>query len=314
MAKRIKKVFGSSDQVLHLWANQSQDSARSSNVFFEGDTVYSYGRHYKLGQIVKYKGKTVALINTTGYSVTTAKHIRSAQQATSHLLQVDVSRDFDIEKAMKLQKSEIQCRLLAHFKRLKVGKGESWSNEYSDRMLVEDHNKLCESLKLSKYKVKVTPKYIKEYNAHIQARLKREQELNSPEMIAKRDAKKIARDEARKQVAEIERAARLVKDQHEIEAWKYSGGQLTYAVRNIYPNIIRVKGDIVQTSGGAEVSLTEARALLSKIVRSEAKYGDVIGSFTFNRVEDNIVTIGCHNLDLEQAKTVLNPLRIVKEA
>lgn len=37
--KRIKRVFSSSSQVLHLWANQSQDSARQSGIgrtYFEG--------------------------------------------------------------------------------------------------------------------------------------------------------------------------------------------------------------------------------------------------------------------------------------
>lgn len=308
MAKRIKKVFGSSDQVLHLWANQSQSEARSSNVFFEGDTVYSYGYHYKLGQIVKYKGKTVALINTDGYSVTTSKHISQAMSATRHLLRVSVSKDFDIEKAIKLQKANIESELQSHFKRLKFSKHDTgWNYEFcSERNSIAKHNALCESLKLSKYKVKVTPKYIRDYNAHIQARLKRDAELNTPEAIAKREAKREAAAQ-RKYEKELEKAA------NEIPTWR-AGGPITNAVRNLDPQLIRVKGDYVETSRGASVPLSEAKELLSKIVRATAKTGDKVGSFNLDRVNGNVVTIGCHNIDLNEAKAVLNPLRIVKEA
>lgn len=305
MAKRIKKVFGSSDQVLHLWANQSQSEARSSNVFFEGDTVYSYGYHYKLGQIVKYKGKTVALINTDGYSVTTSKHISQAMSATRHLLRVSVSKDFDIEKAIKLQKLRIESELHAHFKSLKFRPLDNWVNSW-DKTRIADHNKLCSELKLSKYKVKVTPKYIRDYNAHIQARLKRDAELNTPEAIAKREAKREAAAQ-RKYEKELEKAA------NEIPAWR-AGGPITNAVRNLDPQLIRVKGDYVETSRGASVPLSEAKELLSKIVRATAKTGDKVGSFNLDRVNGNVVTIGCHNIDLNEAKAVLNPLRIVKEA
>ena len=58
MAKRIKKVFSSSDQVIHLWANQSQTEARSRNVFFKGTSIWSYGFHYELGRLIQFKGKT----------------------------------------------------------------------------------------------------------------------------------------------------------------------------------------------------------------------------------------------------------------
>lgn len=39
------------EQVAHLWANASQDSARdpSGNMFFNGPALYSYGSHYVIG-------------------------------------------------------------------------------------------------------------------------------------------------------------------------------------------------------------------------------------------------------------------------
>lgn len=38
--------------VAHLWANEKQESANGSNFYFEGESIYSYGRHFEVGRIV----------------------------------------------------------------------------------------------------------------------------------------------------------------------------------------------------------------------------------------------------------------------
>ena len=39
--------------VAHLWANEQQESASGSNFFFKGASIYSYGRHFEAGRIVR---------------------------------------------------------------------------------------------------------------------------------------------------------------------------------------------------------------------------------------------------------------------
>lgn len=61
--------------VAHLWANESQESANGSNFYFEGESIYSYGRHFEVGRIVRNKrGEKAYLINDTYYSSTTSRH------------------------------------------------------------------------------------------------------------------------------------------------------------------------------------------------------------------------------------------------
>ena len=56
--------------VAHLWANEKQKSARGSNFFFEGASIYSFGRHFEAGRIVYNKrGEKAYLINTSRYSL-----------------------------------------------------------------------------------------------------------------------------------------------------------------------------------------------------------------------------------------------------
>lgn len=59
--------------VAHLWANEKQESANGSNFYFEGESIYSYGRHFEAGRIVRNKrGEKAYLINDGYYSSTTS--------------------------------------------------------------------------------------------------------------------------------------------------------------------------------------------------------------------------------------------------
>lgn len=61
--------------VAHLWANEKQESANGSNFYFEGESIYSYGRHFEVGRIVRNKrGEKAYLINDIYYSSSTSKH------------------------------------------------------------------------------------------------------------------------------------------------------------------------------------------------------------------------------------------------
>lgn len=75
----MKTVF-SNREVPHIWAQQTQESGRGSNIFFDGATIYSYGRHFPIATI---EGMYV-LFTLRSYSNTTAKHISRTRQAISH--------------------------------------------------------------------------------------------------------------------------------------------------------------------------------------------------------------------------------------
>ena len=87
MSTRVKHVVDAR-QVAHLWAHQSQDSARSAghagrgNFYFTGDTIYSYGGHFPIARHVQNKrGEQAVLFTTRRYSVTTSKHLAYAEAA-----------------------------------------------------------------------------------------------------------------------------------------------------------------------------------------------------------------------------------------
>lgn len=73
---RERKVYPTSE-IAHLWAHQSKPEARNphGNFYFEGDTIYSYGRHFPIARHIEHNGKKAILFVDHGYSNTTAKHI-----------------------------------------------------------------------------------------------------------------------------------------------------------------------------------------------------------------------------------------------
>ena len=80
---REKQVF-KTNEIAHLWAHRTQDSARNAqgNFYFDGDTIYSYGSHFPIARHVENKRKEHAvLITTRTYSVTTSGHVSDVKRA-----------------------------------------------------------------------------------------------------------------------------------------------------------------------------------------------------------------------------------------
>lgn len=70
----MKHSFSSHSELAHAWVYQTSDEAHSSDrrMFFDGDTIYSYGRHYAIARII---GEKTVLLNKTNYSPSTCKHV-----------------------------------------------------------------------------------------------------------------------------------------------------------------------------------------------------------------------------------------------
>lgn len=299
MGKRIKRVFSNHDQVLHLWANQTQADARCKNVFYSGRSCYSYGYHYELGRIVTFRGQTVALINNEGYSKTTQKHIISAWHAVEHLLRVKVNGDFDdgcIERGLLREQGLLLDELFGHFNSRTFWRGDLEFDTSEERLVsrIAEFNRTCAALKFKYLTLDVNDEYKALYREHIQRARQREIELQSPEAAARREAARAKRD------AKAHAAAATA-----IANWR-AGSASTDVIRNLNPQLLRVRGDVVETSRGAQVPLTHALRLLRTVRNSlDSALGVRVGHFSVDAVNDRAVKIGCHTIALSEAESVL---------
>lgn len=62
------------DECAHAWANRTGRKRNAGRVFYEGDTIYSYGHHFAIARWVNVKGQDLVLFTSRGYSASTAKH------------------------------------------------------------------------------------------------------------------------------------------------------------------------------------------------------------------------------------------------
>lgn len=71
-------------EIPHLWSHQSQYKARNStgSLYFEGQTVYSYGAHFPIARhITNLRGERAILFTTAHHSVTTSGHCSAVARA-----------------------------------------------------------------------------------------------------------------------------------------------------------------------------------------------------------------------------------------
>ena len=120
------RIVVTNQEVVHLWAHQSQPEARNSkgSLFFEGDTLYSYGYHYPIAR--HCEEFHAVLFNAEHSSTTTESHKSMAMMAVSHLEDVFTVPNLDCvgsqenmdwyrEEVEKLLKKSMRARTNTEF-------------------------------------------------------------------------------------------------------------------------------------------------------------------------------------------------------
>lgn len=198
--KRIKTVFKNSE-CAHVWASQTQEHGRNANgsLYFNGTSIYSYGRHYHLGEILTVKGQRVVMINTKGYSSTTTQHIWDVKSATSHMISIDCDAgNLEPRQALEDTHALLGERYYDAFKRLDfyssswyMGKDAPFNDFKKD---VNEFNSHCDLFGFLDLKIDLTSEHESlwaEKQLESRERLAR---LNTPEALEKKRIEKEKRE------------------------------------------------------------------------------------------------------------------------
>lgn len=80
----MRKVL-KSGEIAHVWAHQQQEEGRvqTGNFYFEGRTIYSYGRHFPIA-VIDENDSNIVYFTTDTYSNTTTGHIHAVRAAINH--------------------------------------------------------------------------------------------------------------------------------------------------------------------------------------------------------------------------------------
>lgn len=285
-------------QLAHVWAQQSQPEGRGSNMFFDGASIYSYGRHFKIAEFVTRKGERAVLFTTRRYSISTSKHMSYTRRAL-HGLAVPVFHVPDIDAARRGDKAtrEHYAREIgaAELKaaRARTAHVAQWEMQRAADLAHEANAYAAFFGK--RWRVPV-PEFSPERLEAIRAAEKREA------------ARKAARTKAQQKRDAAEHARRAAEYEAAREEWR-RGESPRLPVHSSWSGntMLRLSGDRIETSRGAWIPVSAAR-LVWDAVRHCKETGagwaplgadrPRIGEFTLDRVDaEGNISAGCHTIE-----------------
>lgn len=313
----MRNILRNHQEVAHVWASQSQESGKSGNMFFEGNSIYSYGHHF---EIARHVGNVV-LFNVAGYSNSTAKHKNYTRRALSHKTVFTVPSMFD-------HKANAEAYLKAIARWIE----EARKSIYSGYRIDAARSEAREAMEyVRRFKKAVGAKLYKKVQKVFEASWFTPAELQA--MQAKetkykagaeaRRASKRAAEHARYEAIRLRREAETETlnlwgeeiDVLTAEAFR-NGQQLprdawTYDA----PMLLRLieDGKTIETSQGAFVPTEHAKGLWSYMQKGGDIKGVRIGSYEVSGVHDGKLIIGCHKIPLREVARMAVRLGLTQE-
>lgn len=303
--KNRKKYVVDTGEIPHLWAHRTQDEARNrqGNLYFTGDTIYSYGSHFPIARhVANDAGERAVLFTTATYSVTTTSHCSAVRSA--------------IPSGIPVFRVPNVCHG-------RYGGSELSADDHTGNLA--DYAKRIEKHVVTSARARSS--YAKEWNHEHAVRLRNEAvaycaffglpvpnisevpDLDSDALTAirKREAKRAAE---KAEQTKGERAEALVRQQELITKWR--AGQYSGCIYDV-PTMLRIDVDEVVTSRGARFPVSHAKralAFVRKVRESRQAYvrnGHTIhlGPYALDRIEPNgTVKAGCHVVSWEEIERI----------
>jgi hypothetical protein len=295
----MKTKFNNSE-LSHVWANQTQTHGKGSNMFFEHDSIYSYGYHFKIAKhITNKEGKKCVFFNDRSYSNSTAK-----QQS---LVWRSIPANVEFFKVRSFF-DDIENSTTAHLENLKN------YLEYAE----ESKGKVITATKLkngyisqTEISIDIFEKYIKffgfnimEYNTLNTRYSDIVNWLHEYKHSNEYKQWQIKQEENKKK-AEIKA---IEKAKESIELFR------EFKISSIYANLghyllrYNKETENVETSGGVKMAKNVFLTAYQRLINNQLIKGQHVGDFTFNGIEGEIISVGCHKIPLIEVKNVVSLL------
>ena len=276
----MKTVFSSPTDVIHLFAQRSQDHAKCNNVFFYGTKIYSYGYHYLMGEfITNKKGDIAIMINNKGYSNTTTKHISYLSSATRQYKQFYT---IYCESNQVLQQLEVLLQNL--------GKAKKPQKYISEALNILEHfNEFLEW-------------FGKPYNSFSKENL---QNIRKIEKLFKASPG----EESASQYAKQKAAAQKAADKKDFlkSLQKFQNFEINYIPHNSFnkEDFLRIntQSGNIETSQGVKVPIKEAQTLYKMIKAGKDIKGLKISNYTVISI-NGVLQIGCHRINRKNIQEI----------
>lgn len=300
---RIKRVFSSSSECIHIWANRVQNEGRSSNVSFRassslvgdiGDVLYSYST--PIAAFRESAKGLVVILNNYSYSHTTSGHqsdIRSA--VTQQIFEYD-----SIPKWVAQDVPYICGRRSSYLDAPdRVEPSRIWQQYHDiyvallETACLKKFSRTSDDRKNMAFQYATKANRIKEYfelpDDYPLLSFEITQELQTALDAA--NAKKLEREKLAFEKSKQDRLDWLSGISHH-----YPSAHTNPIVLRLHPS----EENRVQTSRGAVVPLRVCKSLYAAF-KSQVMPDDVsVGNFTLEGVFDWGIRIGCHDIQAKE--------------
>ncbi len=284
------KNFRNIQECIHIYAQFTHDSGKCGNVFFEDNTIYSYGYHFPMAQRINLGAMPIILVNGRSCSNSTSKHQSWTRSALSHYTQIisfGMSRyDQTTEASHKMNEGYYIRELETIANNLSVARNPAkWINEAE---------RLNSQFMAYVTFFGLTPS--KEYQTAFFNATNVNEEIKA--MVKAENARQLA--------LKKEREAETKKN-IEAKIAEWLSGERLYFPRECSDrgvnDVLRVNGQNVETSKGITMTIQEAKAIYSQLLAQTLKAGDrVLNHYTVTSI-NGTVKIGCHTFDTQYLLT-----------
>ena len=300
----MRKSLKNTNEVCHYWANQVQAEGYLGNVSFVGKDFYSYRT------IIAHIVNDVVLYNTRSYSATTSSHTSDLLSASRHKKQIAI---YDVEYGIKGNKEVMQGEIKDYLK--KASTARTRKEFYINRAIETAENFNA---------------YFDLMNENLGAdtlalRVNSDSDYCKIDMGQFKDIDFTALKAAEKQRLALELMKRkereaeyAIENSVKIKQW-LSGERdnLGYGVTS--DTLLRVKGDVIETSRGADIPLSHTAKLweLIEVTRKEGRGLELsrpLGVYKLNSIDSsgNII-VGCHYIEYNELKRIALQLGYITE-
>ncbi|MCR4302121.1 MAG: hypothetical protein NUV51_10960 [Sulfuricaulis sp.] len=278
----------------HIWAQQTREHGRASNFYFDGPTIYSYGPHFPIARFIERNGRRAVLFTTKTYSSSTGRHLSAAHGAL-HGLGVPV---FHVQNPTDTPRTEIKAEYQSCVAELR--EQAACSRKYGEKIIEQAREVATEANTAAEF-------FGWRWRLAL-PELSPESLIKIREGVAKRTKAQKAKD-AKRQRDQAEKMA------EQVTLWR--AGQPSDLYGYSGDTMLRVKGEVVQTSRGAEVPAAHARRIwpiIQRVVRTGQPYQrnghtEHVGEFTIDAIAaDGTLKAGCHTIkftELQQCAAAL---------
>lgn len=286
---RTKQVFPT-NEVAHIWAKQSQSEGRNShgNLFFRGDSIFSYGSHFCIAKILT-NGKV--LLTNRGYSNTTSKHIWKVRSAISHMeiIECGYPESFDTSIVRFKDEFKEQFTIIETPRKREVTKATAKQELLN---IVSNVDKYLDAIGKTLTEIDNVD-FLAYYNSA------KSQDITN----LKSELERIEKE--RETVRQAKQLQAIKEAQPKIRKWlKGEKVQIPSVIETVYlrESVREFEVErtlIVETSKGARVDLDKAKILFDLIKSGRDIKGFDLDGYTVIGL-NGVLTIGCHKIERKE--------------